>query len=173
MPGSSNRPTRLHHHAYVSSNLEATRQFYEDIVGLPLVTTWCEGEGLSAYCHAFFELADASCLAFFQFADESAASQNLAARATSRYYHIALNATAETQENAAQRAEAKGVEARFIDHGYCRSLYLTDPDGMVVELTVDNPEAEPLISQRRENPHAELVRWLGGDHTPNNMFRDG
>ncbi len=39
------RPSRLHHHAYVSADLEATRVFYEDVVGLPLVATWCEAGG--------------------------------------------------------------------------------------------------------------------------------
>ena len=32
-------PSRLHHTAYVSKNLEATRKFYEDIIGLPLMAT--------------------------------------------------------------------------------------------------------------------------------------
>jgi len=35
-------PSRLHHTAYVSKDLEATRHFYEDILGFPLVATWCE-----------------------------------------------------------------------------------------------------------------------------------
>ena len=30
-------PSRLHHNAYVSKDLEATRAFYEDLSGLPLV----------------------------------------------------------------------------------------------------------------------------------------
>ena len=30
-------PSRLHHTAYVSKNLEETRKFYEDIIGLPLL----------------------------------------------------------------------------------------------------------------------------------------
>ena len=64
--------TRLHHTAYVSSNLEATRQFYEDLIGLPLMATWCESDKLfgaeRTYCHCFFGLADGSALAFFQFA---------------------------------------------------------------------------------------------------------
>jgi len=30
-------PNRLHHNAYVSRDLEATRKFYEDVIGLPLL----------------------------------------------------------------------------------------------------------------------------------------
>ncbi len=41
-------PSRLHHTAYVTTDLEATRHFYEDIIGLPLVATWCETDFLFA-----------------------------------------------------------------------------------------------------------------------------
>ncbi|HEX9807419.1 MAG TPA: VOC family protein, partial [Alteraurantiacibacter sp.] len=33
-------PSRLHHTAYVTEDLEATRAFYEDVIGLPLSATW-------------------------------------------------------------------------------------------------------------------------------------
>jgi glyoxylase I family protein len=69
----SARPTRLHHTAYVSKDLEKTRAFYEDVIGLPLVATWSESDELfgavRTYCHCFFELEDGSALAFFQFAN--------------------------------------------------------------------------------------------------------
>src|SRR5690349_24522219 len=42
MATSAKRPSRLHHTAYVTRDLEATRAFYEDVIGLPLVATWCE-----------------------------------------------------------------------------------------------------------------------------------
>ena len=32
-------PIRLHHHAFVVKDQKATRRFYEDVVGLPLVAT--------------------------------------------------------------------------------------------------------------------------------------
>ena len=74
MASTQQLPTRLHHNAYVSTNLEATRKFYEDIIGLPLVATWCESDELfgaeRTYCHLFFGLADGSALAFFQFANQ-------------------------------------------------------------------------------------------------------
>ena len=48
-------PNRLHHNAYVSKDLEATRKFYEDVIGLPLLATWCEKDVLfgaeRTYCH--------------------------------------------------------------------------------------------------------------------------
>ncbi len=37
MATAARSPQRLHHTAYVSSNLENTRKFYEDLIGLPLM----------------------------------------------------------------------------------------------------------------------------------------
>lgn len=165
------RPDRLHHNAYVSKDLEETRAFYEEIIGLPLVTTWREGEGAGAYCHVFFELSDGSALAFFQFADPAAAEKNLNARPSSNFYHIALNSSLECQQAVALKAQERGIESQILDHGYCTSLYLTDPDGMLVELTVDSESARPLIEERRNDPHRELAEWLAGDHTANNQIR--
>ncbi len=167
------RPNRLHHSAYVSSDLERTRHFYEDIIELPLDIVWCEGEGDTAYCHAFFSLEDGGSMAFFQFASEQSKQQQLAARPTSPFYHLALNATEEMLSRVQKNAEGEGLEAMIIDHGYCKSLYLTDPDGMVVELTLDDESAAPQIAERRKDPHTVLKRWLDGDHTPNNDIRHG
>jgi glyoxylase I family protein len=72
MTDTQNLPSRLHHNAYVSKDLEATRSFYEDLIGLPLVATWSEADELfgakRVYCHTFFGLGDGSALAFFRFA---------------------------------------------------------------------------------------------------------
>ena len=37
MASKSKLPSRLHHTAYVTRDLEATRKFYEDLIGLPLI----------------------------------------------------------------------------------------------------------------------------------------
>ena len=38
----SRAPERLHHHAYVVKDQEKNRQFFEDVLGIPLTATWCE-----------------------------------------------------------------------------------------------------------------------------------
>ena len=167
------RPGRLHHHAFVCRNQEATRRFYEEIVGLPLAATWCEEDENGAYCHTFFELADGSSLAFFQFADPAVAEAQAAMASMSVFDHVALTATAELHAAIMQRAEVAGVGTLVVDHGYCRSLYLRDPDGLIVELTVDDPRAEADAPARRASARADLARWVAGDHTPNNGLRHG
>ena len=173
-------PTRLHHTAYVAKDLEKTRKFYEDIIGLPLMATWCESDELfgkvRTYCHCFFGLEDGSALAFFQFADPSDAAQFGPQMPETPFHHIALNVEAETQAAVGARLAAAGYRepATFVlEHGYCRSLYAVDPDGMIIELTCDAPDAvkPDLVQTRREKAHSELRRWLAGDHTSNNTYR--
>ena len=78
---------RLHHHAFPVEDQEVTRQFMEDILGIPLKATWCERSERGAvdpeaeampdewqvtkqgtdFCHTFYELADGGAIAYFQF----------------------------------------------------------------------------------------------------------
>ena len=169
------RPSRLHHHAYVVRDQEATRRYYEDIIGLPLVATWCEredfGHGMLTYCHTFFELQDGGCLAFFQYADPEPAEPVLSKRPFRPGHHVALLATAEQQREVQRRAREAGIATQLADHGYCTSLYIQDPDGLFIELTVDSAAAALDADARRERAAADLARWLAGDHSPNNHYR--
>jgi len=169
-------PARLHHHAFVTTDQEATRRFYEDIVGLPLVATWTEVEHLMGgeeqeFCHTFYGLGDGGALAFFQFANRQFAEQFAPPPTPSLFRHVALLVTAEQQDAIRNRAEASGVETMVADHGYCRSLYLRDPNGLLLEFTVDHPEVEKIDTIRRENARRDLDRWLSGDHMSNNDWR--
>jgi catechol 2,3-dioxygenase-like lactoylglutathione lyase family enzyme len=174
------RPTRLHHTAYVSKDLEKTRAFYEDIIGLPLEATWCESDELfgevRTYCHCFFGLEDGSALAFFQFASQRDRELFGPKMPDTPFHHIALNVDAETQAQVQARLAAAGYkepDTYVLEHGYCRSLYAVDPNGMIVELTCDTPSAvkSDVAGARRQKAHAELERWLAGDHTSNNTYR--
>ena len=171
-------PSRLHHTAYVSSNLEATRAFYEDVIGLPLIATWCESDELfgavRTYCHCFFGLADGGALAFFQFAKPEDQKLFGPKMPDTPFHHIALKVDSAVQKDIEGRLREAGYEAPrmfVLEHGYCRSLYAVDPDGMIVEFTVDHNDAGRINAQRRKDAHSELKRWLAGNHESNNMFR--
>ena len=146
-------PSRLHHTAYVAKDLEATRHFYEDILGFPLVATWCEQEELfgkeRTYCHCFFGLADGSALAFFQFADPADADEYAPKRGMNPYLHVALSVDEPGQREIGERLAAEGQEPLVIDHGYCVSMYTMDPNGLLLEFTVDHPDAESVRHRLR------------------------
>ena len=171
-------PQRLHHYAFVIRDHEVNRQFFEDVLGLPLVATWCERTFNTEvqrevdYCHTFFGLADGSALAFFQFADPEVYERSKAVYPQiGRFQHIALKVDRKTFDAIDGRLAAAGVPRRQTDHGYCVSLYATSPDGLRVEFTVDPANVEDINAVRRADAHAELKRWLAGDHTVNNLER--
>jgi glyoxylase I family protein len=174
------RPNRLHHTAYVTKDLRATCNFYENLIGLPLEATWCEADELfgklRTYCHCFFGLEDGSALAFFQFAEASDQAEFGPPMPPSPFHHIALHVSRATQEAVAARLAAAGYrepQTYILEHGYCRSLYVEDPNGMILELTADAPAAlaAVVVEGKRRNAHADLARWLAGDHTSNNTYR--
>jgi len=171
-------PDRLHHNAFVTKDQEATRAFYEDLVGLPLVATWSETDelfgALRVYCHTFFALGDGSSLAFFQFADPEDQELFDPDLTPSPFRHIALRVTADLQQEIQDRLTAAGWKpdgTYVLEHGYCRSLYTEDPNGLLIEFTSDVAHADEISAERRADAHATLKRWLAGDHTSNNTYR--
>ena len=65
----------------------------------------------------------------------------------------------------------KAPDTYVLEHGYCRSVYVNDPNGLILEFTLDHPEADKISRVRRANAHPDLKRWLAGDHTTNNTYR--
>jgi glyoxylase I family protein len=171
-------PSRLHHTAYTTKDMEKTRVFYEEVIGMPLVATWSESDELfgkvRTYCHCFFGLADGGALAFFQFADQSDEHTFSPPIPETPFHHIALKVDQETQREIEGRIQAAGYTAPdtfVLEHGYCRSVYIKDPNGMLLEFTRDAPDAERIAEERQADALPTLRRWLGGDHTSNNVYR--
>lgn len=175
----SRPPQRLHHHAYVVKDQERNRQFFEDTLGIPLTATWCEQHFSPwvnrdvAFCHTFYSLADGGALAFFSFADDEVYQKCQAAQPAEigAFNHIAFKMDAAGYDEILTRARAAGEAVREADHGYCRSMYCTSPDGLIVEFTVDGPDVAEIDALRRADAHSELARWVAGDHRTNNDLR--
>jgi glyoxylase I family protein len=170
-------PIRMHHAAYVCRDLEQTRKFYEDIMGWPMVAAWREcdkvfGEDELYYCHLFFQIADGGALAFFHFANPRQHEKFADYGPHSPFVHLALKiADAKSQRELQRKLNAAGLDTIVIDHGYCVSLYVTDPNGLNLEFTVDHPEADKITAQRSATAHEDLRKWLAGDRTTNNEWR--
>lgn len=171
-------PQRLHHNAFVVRDHEVNRKFFEDVLGMPLVATWCERAFMPSvqkevdYCHTFFGLADGGALAFFQFADAEMYERTKAIFPELPYFnHIAMKVDHATFDAIEGRLKAAKVACSITDHGYCKSIYATSPDGLRVEFTVDPPHVEEINKKRRADAHGELSRWIEGDRRPNNLDR--
>ena len=167
--------SKLHHNAHVTTDMEAVRKFYEDIIGFPLVATWCEQTDLfgkvRTYMHCFFDIGNGESLAFFQFADPEDHKEFGPELPLSGFRHLAMKVDQETQDGIRDRLAAAGYEAPdtyILNHGYCYSLYVFDPAKLLIEFTVDHEDVDTINAERKADAHSVLKRWLDGDHTPNN-----
>jgi catechol 2,3-dioxygenase-like lactoylglutathione lyase family enzyme len=167
---------RLHHHATRTDDMEATRRFYEDMLGLPLVSTLKEeidpttGKA-TPYLHCFFEMGDGSCIAFFAFAPGGRGKAPLTPQdAFDHHIAISINNFDELKR-IRDRLIANNYPVAGIDHGFCYSMYVRDPNQMLVELVAD-PENELEMNEAfAAEAHSELERWNRGDYTVNNLDR--
>ena len=169
----SHPPERLHHHAYVVRDQEKNRRFFEDLLGIPLVATWCEQHFNSwvgrdvAFCHTFYGLGDGGALAFFCFADDEVYRKTQAEKPAEirNFDHVAFKVDDAAYDELVGRLKAAGEPVRETDHGYCRSMYCTSPDGLIVEFTVDPPN---VGGDRRDPPRrcACGAGALGGGGSP-------
>ena len=55
----------FHHVAFACRDPEATRHFYEDLLGFALTHTEVEGDDKARMKHLFFDVGDGSSMAFF------------------------------------------------------------------------------------------------------------
>ena len=137
------RSTGFHHVAYACRDGEATRHFYEDLLGMPLVHTEVKNSDNGFFRHLFFDTGDGSCLAFFEVAgvgeapgwrSEVSVGNGLPVWVN----HVAFAADESRTEEVRQRLDASGIAPLMeVDHGWCHSLYYIDPNGIMVELCRD------------------------------------
>mmetsp|Transcript_102630 Transcript_102630/g.197034 ORF Transcript_102630/g.197034 Transcript_102630/m.197034 type:complete len:454 (-) Transcript_102630:107-1468(-) len=158
MPG-SNRPEAgmpaagFHHIAFVTEDPCATRCFFEDVLGLPMVH--CEGgPGLM---HAFFDAGAGASMAFFSFnpVKPSVGTDLSVSLGVPKWLNRAAYRVSKEQAKAVRNRLQAGGAAEVIEtsHGWCDSLYVMDPNGVMVELCVDTPGFIP-------DPERARQRWL-------------
>jgi catechol-2,3-dioxygenase len=117
--------------AFRVNNLDAMQKFYEEIIGLPLMTR-------VQNC-AFFKIADGygghtKVLALFD-RSQSPGYRGTDA-ATSTIDHIAFEIALADFADERRRLESLGLQVETSEHAWVhwRSLYVTDPEGNQVEL---------------------------------------
>lgn len=130
----------VHHTARPTWKLRETVEFYRDVLGLPLVHClvakgWPEGH--PDFLHFFFDSGCGSTIAFFYYLGtdcppELVPRQEVIHKAT----HTAWNCVSPEALTAWQeRLAAKGWPVRYrIRHEIVESIYMTDPNGYMVEI---------------------------------------
>ena len=159
----------IHHTAYRCRDAEATRAFYEDVLGLPLAAALHEerepGSGRKhPFVHIFFALPDGNYIAFFD-APSSAPATFEPVHGFDR--HIAFEALDEADLAAWQ---AKLTAANLpcfgpVDHGFVRSIYFSDPDGLPLEITTRVAAHDAIMAEEAGHARAVLAGWSAAKAT--------
>lgn len=158
------RPTGFSHCGIRSRDLEATRHFYEDVIGLPMVLSESAKQqrnpmidGPFDLIHIFFELADGSVIGFFGIEKGKLEPHIFPAHPLQMHFAIQIESEQEVHE-ITDRAKAAGYRTNFVDFGSCFSGFVADPDGIMLELCYhrDNWFADVDMHEAREN----LDTWV-------------
>lgn len=122
---------RAGHVAIRVRDLEATRRFYRDVVGMKVAHEY-PGRGVffrfDGYHHDLVAFRADECT-------EPASAKHAGVA------HIAFVAEDfETVRRHYRRVKALGIPVRCTDHGFTKSIYFSDPDGIEIEIYVEVPE---------------------------------
>jgi catechol 2,3-dioxygenase-like lactoylglutathione lyase family enzyme len=128
--------TGIDHVALVTHDMEATVQFYTNILGMRLVRTMRTGPALNNARHYFFDAGRGNQLAFF---DLTAAPANVVPQ---HLHHLALTVdSVDALQAMRQRLLDHGVEAtEILERSYGSTFYFTDPNGIRLQLAVQTRE---------------------------------
>ena len=120
----------VHHIALLSSDVERTVRFYQDVLGFPLTDIF-ENRDYRGSNHFFFDIGHGNLLAFFDFPDLGLGPY---AEVLGGLHHVAISMDPADWEGARARLDEAGVP-------YVResgtSIYFRDPDGARLELIAD------------------------------------
>lgn len=125
----------VNHLALVTDDMDATVRFYVGVLDARLVATI----GNASFRHYFFEIGPANTVAFFEYrppaTEPFAKPAGVPDRRAPQFDHLSLDVADEEALLAVrERLKAAGSEVTdVVDHGFIRSVYFTDPNGIALE----------------------------------------
>lgn len=120
----------LHHTALISSDVERTIRFYQDVLEFPL-TELIDNRDYAGSSHFFFDIGNGNLLAFFDFPGLDVGPY---AEVLGGLHHVAISVDPQRWEHLQAKLGAADVE-HVVHSGV--SIYLRDPDGARIELIAD------------------------------------
>jgi catechol 2,3-dioxygenase-like lactoylglutathione lyase family enzyme len=120
----------VHHLALLSSDVETTIRFYQDLLEFPL-TELFENRDYRGSTHFFFDIGHGNLLAFFDFPGLDLGDY---AEVLGGLHHIAISVTPDRWDHLRAKLEEAGVPTMSMSGS---SLYFTGPDGERLELIKD------------------------------------
>src|SRR5690242_20077231 len=120
----------VHHVALISSDVERTVEFYQDLLEFPL-TEMFENRDYGGSTHFFFDIGNGNALAFF---DLPGLDLGPYAEVLGGLHHLAISVPPDRWQHLKAKLDAAGVASVQIGDS---SIYFSDPDGARLELISD------------------------------------
>ena len=120
----------VHHQALISSDVERTIAFYQDLLEFPL-TELFENRDYAGSTHFFFDIGNGNALAFFDFPGLGLEEY---AEVLGGHHHLAISVPPDNWTRLKGKLEAAGVDTFLVGD---TSLYFMGPDGERLELIND------------------------------------
>jgi catechol 2,3-dioxygenase-like lactoylglutathione lyase family enzyme len=138
----------VNHLALITTDMDATVRFWHGVLDARLVVTLAT----PAFKHYFFEIAPGNTVAFFEYVgqqiDTFAKPAGVPYEHAAQLDHISFNLPDEDAlHRLANRLKEHGCEVTdIVDHGFLRSIYFNDPNGIALEATwwVLDPTGRPV-----------------------------
>jgi catechol 2,3-dioxygenase-like lactoylglutathione lyase family enzyme len=125
----------INHLALVTSDMDATVRFWHGVLGARLVAHL----GNESFRHYFFEFGSEQTVAFFEYQGKQVERFQVPAgvpdRRKAQFDHLSFNLPDEhALEELQARLKANGSQVTdVVDHGFIRSIYFNDPNGIALE----------------------------------------
>ena len=123
----------IHHAALICSDVQRTIEFYQGLLGFPLVEL-VETRDYHGSSHLFFDLGNSTLLGFFDF---PGLGLEPGVESIGSVQHIAISASKEKWDEIRGRLDEAGILYAGPDIGIPESMYFKDPDGIQIELLSD------------------------------------
>jgi len=123
----------IHHAALICRDVEQTIQFYQGLLGFPLVEL-VENRDYPGSSHFFFDLGNRTLLGFFDF---PGLGLEQGVEAIGGVQHIAIAVPPDRHAELRKVLDDNGIPYDGPARGIPESLYLRDPDGIGIELLSD------------------------------------
>ncbi|ELY36444.1 VOC family protein [Natronorubrum tibetense] len=138
LPDSPVHMTGTDHVTIWGSNEADTVEFYRDLLGMPLVLRQPNLDDPSQ-THLFFDTGDGRILTFFV-SDDRPSNQQGQRGGVGAVHHLCFSVDPDEYEETMQALEDAGHRYNVFDRGIFHSIYTTDNNGLVIELSADKYE---------------------------------
>lgn len=165
----------INHLALITTDMDTTVRFYHGVLGAQLVAT----VGTADFRHYFFGFGPHCTVAFFEYANASIEPFSKPAGVPDpraiQFDHLALNLPDEQALlDLRTRLKAAGCQVTpVVDHGFIRSVYFTDPNGIALEaswwvtdVTTQADTGDALLGDPNPVPALQELQATGMVTTP-------